>query len=330
MLSKLTGSPINNILREIEGIINTVTQYGVKGPQDDYNVLKQKYTLENKANLKLYAGLMIEAHRMGNRDLEEQIKRELNEAGIDNDTIRKKISSVIKSELASKDYVDPRVDAAAQARIAFDTEAYKAAVEQLKQEGYAEKMISSAIGTRTKELAGGEEIDWEAEAETAAESLYDDILGNDTDPEKDEEKITYRPSYSSTDIIRSVEEIKEGDINSLKDFNTVEEDYYETKKKNGVKKKEAIGDLRFVITHKYRKEWISAYNSGNTKACEAIQNRLKQLKMGGSYLYSGKDWADWRKDAKEKKSKKMEAIFGLLKSIILYIFGDTKIRVIFV
>lgn len=210
-----------------------MTQYGVKGPQDDYNVLKQKYTLENKANLKLYAGLMIEAYRMGNRDLEEQIKRELNEAGIDNDTISKKISSVIKSELVSKDYVDPRVDAAAQARITFDTEAYKAAVEQLKQEGYAEKMISSAVGTRTKEFAGGEEIDWEAEAETAAESLYDDILGNDADSEEDEEKITYRPSYSSTDIIRSVEEIKEGDINSLKDFNTVAEDYYETQKRMG-------------------------------------------------------------------------------------------------
>ena len=40
MLSKLIGSPINNILREIEGIINTVTHYGVEGPQDDYNVLK--------------------------------------------------------------------------------------------------------------------------------------------------------------------------------------------------------------------------------------------------------------------------------------------------
>lgn len=303
MLSKLTGSPINNILREIEGIINTVTQYGVEGPQDDYNVLKQKYTLENKANLKLYAGLMIEAHRMGNRDLEEQIKRELNEAGIDNDTISKKISSVIKSELVSKDYVDPRIDAAAQARIAFDTEAYKAAVEQLKQEGYAEKLISSAVGTRTKELTGEEEIDWEAEAETAADTLYDDILGNDADLENDKEKITYKPSYSSTDIIRSVEGIKEGDINSLKAFNAVAEDYYETKKKNGVKKKEAIGDLRSIITRKYKKEWISAYNSGNTKVCEAIQNRLKQLKMGGSYLYSGKDWTDWRKDAKEKKKE---------------------------
>ena len=145
------------------------------------------------------------------------------------------------------------------------------------------------------------EIDWEAEAETAADTLYDDILGNDADLENDKEKVTYKPSYSSTDIIRSVEEIKEGDINSLKAFNVVAEDYYETKKKNGVKKKEAIGDLRSIITRKYKKEWISAYNSGNTAACEAIQNRLKHLKMNGSYLYSGKDWADWRKEAKEKK-----------------------------
>lgn len=303
MLSKLTGSPINNILREIEGIINTVTQYGVKGPQDDYNVLKQKYTMENKANLKLYARLMIESHRMGNRDLEEQIKRELNEAGIDNDTITKKIGSLIKAELVSKDYVDPRIDAAAQARIAFDTEAYKAAVEQLKQEGYAEKMISSAVDTRTKELTGKEEVDWEAEAETQADTLYDDILDNDADQEKDEGTITYKSTYSSTDIIRSVEAIKEGDINSLKAFNTVAEDYYETKKKNGVKKREAIGDLRSIITRKYKKEWIAAYNSGNTAAYEAIQNRLKQLKMEGSYLYSGKDWTDWRKDAKEKKKE---------------------------
>lgn len=303
MLSKLTGSPINNILREIEGIVNTVTQYGVKGPQDDYNVLKQKYTMENKANLKLYAGLMIESHRMGNRDLEEQIKRELNEAGIDNDTITKKIGSLIKAELVSKDYVDPRIDAAAQARIAFDTEAYKAAVEQLKQEGYAEKMISSAVDTRMKEFTGKEEIDWEAEAETQADTLYDDILDNDADQEKDEGTITYKSTYSSTDIIRSVEAIKEGDINSLKAFNTVAEDYYETKKKNGVKKREVIGDLRSIITRKYKKEWIAAYNSGNTAAYEAIQNRLKQLKMEGSYLYSGKDWTDWRKDAKEKKKE---------------------------
>ena len=91
--------------------------------------------------------------------------------------------------------------------------------------------------------------------------------------------------------------------NSLKAFNAVAEDYYETKKKNGVKKKEAIGDLRSIITRKYKKEWISAYNSGNTVACEEIQNRLKQLKVEGIYLYSGKNWTDWRKDAKEKEKE---------------------------
>ena len=164
-------------------------------------------------------------------------------------------------------------------------------------------MISSAVDTRTKELTGKEEVDWEAEAETQADTLYDDILDNDADQEKDEGTITYKSTYSSTDIIRSVEAIKEGDINSLKAFNTVVEDYYETKKKNGVKKREAIGDLRSIITRKYKKEWIAAYNSGNTAAYEAIQNRLKQLKMEGSYLYSGKDWTDWRKDAKEKKKE---------------------------
>ena len=253
--------------------------------------------MKNQANLSLYTGMMIEAQRAGDLEFQNKVKRDLNKAGIENDKIISRISASIKGELVT----DPRIDAAAQARIAFDTEAYRAAVEQLKQEGYAEKMISSAVSTRTKELTGKEEIDWEAEAETAADTLYDDILGNDADLENDKEKITYKPSYSSTDIIRSVEEIKEGDINSLKAFNAVAEDYYETKKKNGVKKKEAIGDLRSIITRKYKKEWISAYNSGNTAACEAIQNRLKHLKMNGSYLYSGKDWADWRKEAKEKK-----------------------------
>ena len=295
-VSKTFGTPLGNVIRDVRSIADTIVHASDRREQD-YLWIKNKYSMKNQANLSLYTGMMIEAQRAGDLEFQNKVKRDLNKAGIENDKIISRISASIKGELVT----DPRIDAAAQARIAFDTEAYRAAVEQLKQEGYAEKMISSAVSTRTKELTGKEEIDWEAEAETAADTLYDDILGNDADLENDKEKITYKPSYSSTDIIRSVEEIKEGDINSLKAFNAVAEDYYETKKKNGVKKKEAIGDLRSIITRKYKKEWISAYNSGNTAACEAIQNRLKHLKMNGSYLYSGKDWADWRKEAKEKK-----------------------------
>lgn len=299
-VSKTFGTPLGNVIRDVRSIADTIVHASDRREQD-YLWIKNKYSMKNQANLSLYTGMMIEAQRAGDLEFQSKVKRDLNKAGIENDKIISRINALIKEELVTDEYVDPRIDAAAQARIAFDTEAYKTAVEQLKQEGYAEKMISSAVGTRIKELTGKEEIDWEAEAETAADTLYDDILGNDADLENDKEKVTYKPSYSSTDIIRSVEEIKEGDINSLKAFNVVAEDYYETKKKNGVKKKEAIGDLRSIITRKYKKEWISAYNSGNTAACEAIQNRLKHLKMNGSYLYSGKDWADWRKEAKEKK-----------------------------
>lgn len=297
-VSKTFGTPLGNVIRDVRSIADTIVHASDRREQD-YLWIKNKYSMKNQANLSLYTGMMIEAQRAGDLEFQNKVKRDLNKAGIENDKIISRISASIKEELVT----DPRIDAAAQARIAFDTEAYRAAVEQLKQEGYAEKMISSAVDTRTKELTGEEKIDWEAEAETAAETLYDDILDNDADLDNDEKKITYKPSYSSTDVIRSVEAIKEGDVNSLKAFNTVAEDYYETKKKNGVKKKEAIGDLRSIITRKYKKEWIAAYNSGNTAAYEAIQNRLKQLKMEGSYLYSGKDWTDWRKDAKEKKKE---------------------------
>ncbi|MCB7317516.1 hypothetical protein [Lacrimispora sp. 210928-DFI.3.58] len=296
--SNITGMPVKNIERDAEALLDTVINY--KGSAEaDYGWLKQKYNMGNTDNLNLYAGMMIEARRSGNQELEGRIKADLNKAKVNNDTISKKIKNMVKAELITKDSVDPRIDAAAQAVEAADDGEYKALVQQLIAEGYSGELVSSAVDMRIKQLAGDEDIDWEAEEQTNPDDLYEGVMAAEGEAEAPE--IELKTPYSSSDLVEAVKKTDSSDKKSYEEYNAIVSRLYQTKKENGMKESKIPGSIKSAITKEYKEKWIEAYRNKDQETYEAIQNKLKQLKVNGKYLYGGDDWISWRKEAKEKK-----------------------------
>lgn len=294
MASKLTGIPIKSLTRDMGAVIDSI--FDSAGGKTDYTWLKQKYDIGSKQNLNLYVSMMVQAHRSGDKDFQQKIKTDLNKAGIDNDTITKKIKTIIKSELITKTTVNPLVDAAAQAKAAYDLEKYEKIAEQLTAQGYAPKLAKSAIDARIKQLEGsGDDIDWEAEAETEPDSLYGDIL-TEQDAADDSSSVTL---YSNSDLLAAIGRYDNRNAKSLDPFKKMADAIVKSKVDEGKTQKEAAGSIKTSITSHYKPLWIAADRKGR----EEIQNVLKQLKVNGKALYTGEDWTNWNKAAKKKQKK---------------------------
>lgn len=290
MASKLTGIPIKSLTRDMGAVIDSI--FDSAGGKADYTWLKQKYDMGSKENLEMYTKMMIQAHRNGDQDFQKKIKDDLNKAGIDNDTITNKIKTVIKSELIGKDSVNPLVEAAAQAKQSYDLEAYEDAVSQLTSQGYATKIVKSAIDARIKQLEGKEEIDWEAEVQTEPDSLYGDIL-TDQGASEDSSSVKF---YSNSDLLAAIGQYDNKNAKSLDPFKKMADAIVKSKVDEGKTQKEAAGSIKTSITSHYKPLWIAADRKGR----EEIQNVLKQLKVNGKALYTGEDWTNWNKAAKKK------------------------------
>lgn len=293
MASKLTGIPIKSLTRDMGAVIDSI--FDSAGGKADYTWLKQKYDMGSKENLEMYTKMMIQAHRNGDQDFQKKIKDDLNKVGIDNDTITNKIKTVIKSELIGKDSVNPLVEAAAQAKQSYDLEAYEDAVSQLTSQGYATKIVKSAIDARIKQLEGKEEIDWEAEVQTEPDSLYGDIL-MEQDAAEDSSSVTL---YSNSDLLAAIGQYDNKNAKSLDPFKKMADAIVKSKVDEGKTQKEAAGSIKTSITSHYKPLWIAADRKGR----EEIQNVLKQLKVNGKALYTGEDWTNWNKAAKKMQKK---------------------------
>lgn len=293
MASKLTGIPIKSLTRDMGAVIDSI--FDSAGGKADYTWLKQKYDMGSKENLEMYTKMMIQAHRNGDQDFQKKIKDDLNKAGIDNDTITNKIKTVIKSELIGKDSVNPLVEAAAQAKQSYDLEAYEDAVSQLTSQGYATKIVKSAIDARIKQLEGKEEIDWEAEVQTEPDSLYGDIL-TDQGASEDSSSVKF---YSNSDLLAAIGQYDNKNAKSLDPFKKMADAIVKSKVDEGKTQKEAAGSIKTSITSHYKPLWIAADRKGR----EEIQNVLKQLKVNEKALYTGEDWTNWNKAAKKKQKK---------------------------
>lgn len=293
MASKLTGIPIKSLTRDMGAVIDSI--FDSAGGKADYTWLKQKYDMGSKENLEMYTKMMIQAHRNGDQDFQKKIKDDLNKAGIDNDTITNKIKTVIKSELIGKDSVNPLVEAAAQAKQSYDLEAYEDAVSQLTSQGYATKIVKSAIDARIKQLEGKEEIDWEAEVQTEPDSLYGDIL-TDQGASEDSSSVKF---YSNSDLLAAIGQYDNKNAKSLDPFKKMADAIVKSKVDEGKTQKEDAGSIKTSITSHYKPLWIAADRKGR----EEIQNVLKQLKVNGKALYTGEDWTNWNKAAKKKQKK---------------------------
>ena len=142
------------------------------------------------------------------------------------------------------------------------------------------------------QLSTGDDIDWEAEAALEPDELYGEILTG-----KPEEEGEWS-MYGTGDIINAIE-IFDNTAKSLDTFNRISRSIVDSKVKSGKKEKDAIGTLKSAITRKYKAEWIEAYKKRDRASYEAIQNKLKFLKVNGKALYNSEDWGNWLKDAKK-------------------------------
>lgn len=274
--SGLFGLPVNNVLREAEGILRTYAQY-TNGLDDDYKFVRKKYEISYPENRKRYASLMVGAEQMGDKGLSEEIRSDLIAAGHEEKDIDTCINGILKKQYEEDDLVKEL----AGYRAAGDMERYGTLFREMEKSGYQVKPLKSTINKLNKEE--------EETEESAAE-----------DEEATEKVESVESIYDTKDLIASIEHVS-NTTQSLNAFNAVAEDMLQAKIANGVKKSDAIGDIKGAITRKYKPQFVEAYLKKDTATREAIQNKLKHLKIGGVTIYGSKDWSNWVDEAKKKK-----------------------------
>ena len=225
--------------------------------------------------------MMVDAMLAGDSAKMEQIKADMLEAGLEKEDISNRYDSKYKEYL--KDNA-PEIEEAAQARIDGKPEEYKRLYDDLVAAGYDPTYVKKAIDTATNKLRSGTE-----ESEEGAE-------------ETKEEEPKVESIYSTYDLLEGVEQVS-NTTQSLKAFNAVAEDLYQAKLSNGKKKSEAIGEIKALITKAYKKQWIEAYRKKDKATYQAIQNKLKYLKIGGVIIYGSKDWENWLKETKKSEKR---------------------------
>ena len=278
--SIITGIPVRSLNRDItKPLIRSL--YSVLDG-DEYRAMKLKYDIGSEKNLGYYAEMMVDAMLAGDSAKMEQIKADMLEAGLEKEDISSRYDSKYKEYL--KDNV-PEIEEAAQARIDGNPEEYKRLYDDLVAAGYDPSYVKKAIDTATNKLRSGAE-----ESEEGTE-------------ENKEEEPKVESIYSTYDLLSGVEQVS-NTTQSLKAFGVVAEDMYQAKLSNGKKKSEAIGEIKSLITKAYKKQWIEAYQRKDKATYQAIQNKLKYLKIGGVTIYGNSDWENWLKEAKKSEKKK--------------------------
>lgn len=278
--SIITGVPVRSLNRDItKPLIRSL--YSVLDG-DEYRAMKLKYDIGSEKNLGYYAEMMVDAMLAEDSAKMEQIKADMLEAGLEKEDISRRYDSKYKEYL--KDNV-PEIEEAAQARIDGKPEEYKRLYDDLVAAGYDPAYVKKAIDTATNKLRSGTEESEEESEETKEEEPKAESI------------------YSTHDLLAGVEQVS-NTTQSLKAFGVVAEDMYQAKLSNGKKKSEAIGEIKSLITKAYKKQWIEAYQRKDKATYQAIQNKLKYLKIGGVTIYGSKDWENWLKEAKKSEKKK--------------------------
>ena len=285
--SGILGIPADNIIREMEGLANTIIQ-ATRKLTAEYEATQLKYDISHTSNRSRYASMIVEAEELGEQELADKIREDMMQAGNSKEEIDRSINSVITK--AYKE--DERVQEAADAKASGDLIRYGEIYDELVAEGFQGKQLKSAVQSLANKISEEAEED-----DTQAASETEEAEEGDTEEKQKESR------YSSGDLITAIEQYADTK-ESLRNFETVVQDMYQTKIDNGMEDNKARSSIRSSITRAYKEKWIKAYNAGNKEVYEGIQRKLKQLKVDGKYLYDGSDWTAWKKAAKEEQEEK--------------------------
>ena len=259
------GIPVKNIIREVQGTINTFNDFidDIK-PTDIGGAFVEGWTGEEKSTKdSLYQALV-----SGDESRIAILKAEYKTEDAYEQAIRKGLREN-----------DPRIKEAAQARIDGNISEYSSIVREIKAEGhFSQDTIVAAVN---------------AEINLINKEAKDQNAGSNDVEDTEEEKAT--SIYKASDVNTAFDN---GDTNMAL---TIIEDLVETKVANGMTEKEAKSSVKSSITSYWKPIFLEAYSNKDS----AEQKRIRQILLSSGLYGRTSEVIDttqqWIKDSKKTK-----------------------------
>ncbi|HIU79192.1 MAG TPA: hypothetical protein IAB09_07230, partial [Candidatus Avilachnospira avicola] len=149
-IAAFSGLGFENLMNDTISLINLVLdapdiEDSELGQSLEYKLANMQYDKGYKGNLNKFLSYAMDAYASDNKELGDQIVKDLLDAGIDEDAINTKLKSMISE--------DERLQEAAQHKINGDTAAYNSLVQEMVSDGYPEDIIESKIGSAIDKLS---------------------------------------------------------------------------------------------------------------------------------------------------------------------------------
>ena len=269
-LSRLTGIPIGNLLRDAGAVVDTALDI-TEMDTGDYWKTKRIYDMSNPDNVTMYTKKALKAYREGKGELGGRILSDLIKAG----QTETKVDSAMKTGLKN----EPLIQEAADAMLNWDLDTYESKIDEVASRGIDKDLVVKAVGTginkKKKELEGGTE-------ETQEESTTPEETG----PAEQKEVQLYDMSNVNEALAAGENEKANQMLKSV----------VESKKADGKTQKEVISSVKSSLTSKYKKKYLAAGADERAN----IEIRLEHLRVDGRRVFSSEDFSRWRKNSKKK------------------------------
>ncbi len=190
-LSKLTGIPIGNLMRELSTMANTgisvADSFGADTVWLRYRLSRTMYDVKNSQNLGIFTGLIWEARQKGNEELARTIYNDLIRSGWSNEKLDQRLQALAKKALDGSDLVSQYLDAEEKGSASGMEKAAEAAGDR----GFSGQEFQAAVNQeRNRRKKGSEETDagqeiqdgyWAGgETEYSYGNLYQAVLNGDS------------------------------------------------------------------------------------------------------------------------------------------------------
>ena len=190
-LSKLTGIPIGNLMRELSTMANTgisvADSFGADTVWLRYRLSRTMYDVKNSQNLGIFTGLIWEARQKGNEELARTIYNDLIRSGWSNEKLDQRLQALAKKALDGSDLVSQYLDAEEKGSASGMEKAAEAAGDR----GFSGQEFQAAVNQErnrrkkgSEEASAGQEIQdgyWAGgETEYSYGNLYQAVLNGDS------------------------------------------------------------------------------------------------------------------------------------------------------
>ena len=190
-LSKLTGIPIGNLMRELSTMANTgisaADSFGADTVELRYRLSRTMYDVKNSQNLGIFTTFIWEARQNGNEELARTIYNDLIRSGWSNEKLDQRLQALAKKALDGSDLVSQYLDAEEKGSASGMEKAAEAAGDR----GFSGQEFQAAVNQErnrrkkgSEEAAAGQEIQdgyWAGgETEYSYGNLYQAVLNGDS------------------------------------------------------------------------------------------------------------------------------------------------------